>query len=171
MLQLLGSAGLLWLLLASFGARAADITGYWLKPGTYGNSAVIQIYPNGNRSDGKIVAVERTIFSPGDKSVDGVDVPEFLFGKVKTDVRNPYPALRSRPIQGLQIINGFRPDGDAAWTGASIYNPEDGEIYHCKATLSDDGKTLTVRGYIGVPLLGKSQVWTRVDSPSLPGWQ
>lgn len=171
MLQLLGGAALVSLLLASFAARAADITGYWLKQGTYGNSAVIQIVPNGNRFDGTIVAVERTSFVPGDKSVDGIDVPEALFGKPKTDVRNPYPALRSRPIQGLQIINGFRPDGGAVWTGASIYNPEDGEIYHCKATISDDGKTLTVRGYIGVPLLGKSQVWTRVESPAMPGWQ
>ncbi|MDP6689178.1 MAG: DUF2147 domain-containing protein, partial [Alphaproteobacteria bacterium] len=48
------------------------------------------------------------------------------------------------------------------WNDGTIYNPEDGEIYSCTMTLVD-GRTLKVRGDVGLPLFGKTQVWTRVN--------
>ena len=47
------------------------------------------------------------------------------------------------------------------WSGGRIYNPEDGKTYKCKLTLKDDN-TLTVRGYVGLTIFGKTQYWTRV---------
>ena len=165
-----GAATLLVLMLASFAAQAAGIAGYWLKHGDYGNSAVIEIYASGDGFDGRIVRVQRVTFVEGDRSVEGEIVPQQMIGTVKADVRNPDPALRGRAILGLRIISGFRPDSATVWSGASIYNPEDGDTYHCKATLSGDDQTLTVRGYIGVPLLGESQTWTRLVTPDAAGW-
>jgi len=51
-------------------------------------------------------------------------------------------------------------DGDE-FSGGKILDPGNGKLYSCKLTLTDKSKTLNVRGYIGVPWLGRSQVWHR----------
>jgi len=88
--------------------------------------------------------------------------PEWA-GKPKVDRLNPDPDLRNRPIIGLQIMHGFRHDGDNVWVGGTIYDPKKGKTYSCKATLRADG-TLYVRGYIGISLIGRTTVWNRVAS-------
>ncbi len=57
----------------------------------------------------------------------------------------------------------FKPaEGErGAWDGGRIYNPEDGETYRSTMTLDGNG-TLRVRGYVGAPIFGRSQTWTRV---------
>lgn len=67
---------------------------------------------------------------------------------------------RNQPIEGLEIIRGLKPD-DGCWSGGRILNPEDGKIYHLKATPIDGGQKLEMRGYIGMPLFGRTQVWIR----------
>lgn len=132
---------------------AEGIEGYWLKTSTDGGDAVIEIYPNGDGGfDGRIVRLE---------------YPRHKSGEIKRDSRNPDPGQRSRPIEGLEIIEGFKPDGQAEWAGATIYNPEDGKTYKCSAKLAEDGTTLHVRGYIGFSLFGKTQTWARVESPAI----
>ena len=80
----------------------------------------------------------------------------------KTDLNNPDEALRARKIIGLPLLTGFVPADKAnKWEGGRIYNPEDGETYKSTMTLIEGGK-LEVRGYVGLPIFGKSQVWTRV---------
>lgn len=69
--------------------------------------------------------------------------------------------LRGRPVLGMTIARGLRPDGDG-WSG-EILDPNDGRTYRCRLRLSPDGRRLEVRGYIGVPLFGRTQVWTRRD--------
>ena len=81
-------------------------------------------------------------------------------GKPKVDKKNPEEKLRSHPIIGLEIVYGFSYDEDHVWTGGKAYDPESGNEYKAKMTLLDD-KTLKLRGYILVPLLGRSEIWTR----------
>lgn len=88
--------------------------------------------------------------------------PEWA-GKPKVDRLNPDPDLRNRPIIGLQIMHGFRYDGDNVWVDGTIYDPKKGKTYSCKMTLRADG-TLFVRGYIGISLIGRTSEWTPVAS-------
>jgi uncharacterized protein (DUF2147 family) len=82
-------------------------------------------------------------------------------GSIPLDKHNPNPALRQHPICGLQIIFGFRRDNDQYhWVEGSIYDPQSGNTYHANITLQDINH-LRLRGYIGIPLLGESQIWTR----------
>jgi uncharacterized protein (DUF2147 family) len=63
-------------------------------------------------------------------------------------------------VKGMTIITGMRQNGDT-WDGGQILDPENGKLYKCKMKLEDGGQKLTVRGYIGVSLLGRSQTWNR----------
>jgi uncharacterized protein (DUF2147 family) len=84
-------------------------------------------------------------------------------GAPKSDARNPEPSLQNRPIIGLPLLVDFSAGEDAdVWNNGTIYNPEDGAIYSCTLTLLDSN-TLKVRGYVGLPLFGKTQIWTRVN--------
>jgi uncharacterized protein (DUF2147 family) len=62
---------------------------------------------------------------------------------------------------GLIILRDFKHD-DGEWTGGRIYDPQNGKDYKCFMKLKDN-KTLNVRGYIGISLLGRTEVWTRVS--------
>lgn len=66
---------------------------------------------------------------------------------------------KSKPLLGLNIIKGLIKK-DGVYEGGKIVDPKNGKSYHCKITL--DGKDkLIVRGYIGIPLFGRSQTWIR----------
>lgn len=71
-----------------------------------------------------------------------------------TDERRDQPAL------GLVIIRNMKSDGDA-WTGGDVLDPENGKVYTATLRLEDGGKVLKLRGYVGVPLFGRTQTWTR----------
>ena len=77
------------------------------------------------------------------------------------DEHNPDPALRERPLTGLELFGNFSYDGDGRWTGGTIYDPNSGKTYRCIITWVDED-TLKVRGYVGVPMLGRTETWTRV---------
>jgi len=83
--------------------------------------------------------------------------------KDKIDSQNPDPSLQSRKLLGLPLLNGFVSDRDGTvWSSGTIYNPDDGKTYSCKLTMLDP-KTMKVRGYIGISILGKTQIWNRVE--------
>ena len=69
---------------------------------------------------------------------------------------------KDKPIIGMAILWGLKKDGDA-WAGGEILDPKNGKIYRCKITLSGDGKSLNVRGFIGISLIGRSQTWLRQE--------
>ncbi|HEX7644352.1 MAG TPA: DUF2147 domain-containing protein [Burkholderiaceae bacterium] len=70
--------------------------------------------------------------------------------------------LKNQPILGMTILSGMKRDGDE-YNGGNILDPNNGKVYHSKLELKDSGKKLSVRGYIGIPLLGRSQTWLREE--------
>ena len=69
---------------------------------------------------------------------------------------------KDKPVIGMAILWGLKKDGDT-WAGGEILDPKNGKIYRCKMTLSADGKSLNVRGFIGISLLGRTQIWLRQE--------
>lgn len=69
-------------------------------------------------------------------------------------------ARKNQPIIGMTMLNGLKKDGDE-YNGGQILDPADGEVYRSKLKVAAGGKKLEVRGYIGVPMLGRSQTWVR----------
>jgi uncharacterized protein (DUF2147 family) len=68
--------------------------------------------------------------------------------------------LKGRPVIGLTILQGLRRDGEA-WGGGNVLDPNDGKTYKAQARLIDAGERLQVRGYVGMPALGRTQTWLR----------
>lgn len=71
-------------------------------------------------------------------------------------------ANKNAPVIGLLILDGLKKDGDQ-YTGGKILDPDNGKTYGSKVQLIEGGSKLSVRGYIGVPLLGRTQVWVRQE--------
>lgn len=82
-------------------------------------------------------------------------------GKPKVDELNQDPKLRSRPRLGLPVLADFEKDGDKKYTNGTIYDPLNGKTYSC--TMTYKGKTLDIRGYIGISLFGRTTTWTRAE--------
>ena len=121
---------------------AADaILGDWL---TAEGKARVQIYRCDSLYCGKIIWLKEPVKN----------------GKEVVDDKNPDPLLQNSPVVGLVIVRGFSFDGDNEWTGGKVYDPESGDTYSGKITLKDP-QTLRLRGYVLIPLLGRTEVWTR----------
>ena len=142
---------LTFLLLVSF-AFAADednILGLWNTPE---NDCKIEFFKCSNKYCGRIAWLKEPYYPADD---DGG-----MAGRPVVDRENPNSDLRSRPLSGLQIMEDFVYIGKNVWEKGTIYNPDDGKIYKCKMTLSAPAH-LEVRGFVGIPLLGGTSVWTR----------
>lgn len=71
-------------------------------------------------------------------------------------------AHKDQPILGMTILSGMKQDGDA-YTGGQILDPHNGKIYKGKMSVIENGKKLNLRGYVGTPLFGRTQVWLREE--------
>jgi uncharacterized protein (DUF2147 family) len=69
--------------------------------------------------------------------------------------------FRNKPILGLTIIWGLKRTGDRVWSGGQILDPHNGKVYRVMLTLSNDGRSLRARGYIGFSVFGRTQNWYR----------
>lgn len=102
------------------------------------------------KKDGKI-----EIFKRGNK----------YFGKFtwlaapRKDVKNSAKSQRSKDVVGLEFLTGFRYD-DGIYKDGEIYDPENGKTYSCKIVLEQN--KLKVRGYVGISLLGRTEVFERI---------
>lgn len=67
---------------------------------------------------------------------------------------------KGKPVQGMTILTGLKKDGEE-WTGGEILDPNNGKVYKAKVKLVDAGRKLDLRGYIGVPMMGRTQTWIR----------
>ena len=69
-------------------------------------------------------------------------------------------ARKDQPIIGMTILSGLKKDGNE-YTGGEILDPAAGKTYKSKASLTDNGNKLEVRGYVGAPMFGRTQTWQR----------
>ncbi len=90
-------------------------------------------------------------------------------GGMQYDSKNPDARKRDRPMCGLKILWGVEQQADApnSWEDGTVYKADAGKTYNVDLTL-EDRDTMTVRGYVGIALLGKSQTWTRVSPEQYP---
>jgi len=121
------------------------ISGLWL---SQNKDAIIEIFSRNDLFFGKIVWLEE---------------PLNEMGNPKKDIENPDPALRNRQIWGLEILQNFEQKKNK-WKGGSIYDPESGKTYSC--TMKLKGNYLYIRGFIGISLLGRTEVWSRTELES-----
>jgi uncharacterized protein (DUF2147 family) len=134
-------------------AQAPSPMGTWL---TASGKAQVRIEACADPASGALCGFIAGLIEP--KGPDGVVVAP----DVATDFRNENPALRSRKVLGMPLIWGFKKTSDPnAFDGGQIYNGENGKIYSANISLQPDG-TLRLRGYVGSPMFGETQIWTRV---------
>lgn len=81
-------------------------------------------------------------------------------GKPKVDKKNPDAKLQQRPLMNLAILSGLVADGKTKYKSGKIYDPKSGKTYSAKAELTNNN-TLSLRGFIGVSLVGRTDTWTR----------
>jgi len=136
---------LLFAIMARLGvgtAEGASPVGVWKN-----EDAKIEIFEDGGKLDGKIAALNEKYTKDGQK---------------KTDLHNPDPAERERPLIGLVVMKGIGPDGPGKWDGGTVYDPKTGNTYSLSLEY-DAGNTLKVRGYLPVSLIGRTEVWTKAE--------
>jgi uncharacterized protein (DUF2147 family) len=143
LLLILAAAG------TSFAASGDDILGVWNNEEKDGK---IEIFKCNDKYCGKIVWAKEPNYPAG--STEGTP------GAPRLDNHNPAPEKRSRPILGLQIVNDFIFAGDTVWSGGTVYDPKSGNTYRGKMTLVSPNE-LDLRGFIGIPLFGRTTVWTK----------
>ena len=133
------------------------ILGAWLSGAEGKELARVRIYREGGKYFGEIVWLEYPEFREDDE--------QGMAGMTKVDRENRDPTLRSQLILGLVILKNFsfEPDRKWPWTGGTVYDPENGKTYRCRMRLEKNG-ALKIRGYVGIPLFGRSTRWTRVTT-------
>jgi uncharacterized protein (DUF2147 family) len=124
-------------------ASAATPVGTWYAEG---GAAQIAIEPCGEALCGRVVWLR----SPLDE--DGCQL---------TDRHNPDAALRGRKVEGLKILWGLTSRPDGTWVNGRIYDPASGSTYTCRLALDGDDR-VRLRGYVGIPVIGRTATWTRV---------
>jgi uncharacterized protein (DUF2147 family) len=138
---LLGLAVLAWIARPA-AAQELSAFGRWL---TEDGKGVVEMYPCGAELCGKVVWQSE---------------PLDAHGAPHTDAMNPDEKLRFRLVCELQIVGGFKRKSAAEWQDGWIYDPQSGKTYTAQLKLRDPA-TMDLRGYVGIPLFGETQVWTR----------
>lgn len=120
----------------------AQIEGKWktIDDETKQAKSIVEIYKKGDQYYGKI---SQLLVKPAN--------PNCV--ECKDDRKN-------KPILGMEIIKGLKKDGNE-FTDGTITDPKTGKTYNC--TIKRNGDKLNVRGYMGVSLLGRTQVWQKVN--------
>lgn len=121
------------------------LVGTWL---TNSGKAHVKITKSGNYYYGRIIWLR-----------DPIDATTH---KPKVDKNNPDVNARNNPVIGLKILSGFEYTGNHVWEEGTIYDPENGKTYQCKISQTNP-KSLNIRGFIGFSMIGRTEIWTKVE--------
>jgi uncharacterized protein (DUF2147 family) len=70
---------------------------------------------------------------------------------------------KDKPIVGLTILRNLKRGDGEWWEGGDIVDPKNGKLYKARVRTTEGGKKLEMRGYVGMPMLGRTQTWIRVE--------
>lgn len=147
-------AALLLALSALPAAAQESVMGTWLSAS---GVAKVRLEPCLDPSRGPVCGFVVGLVDP--KGPDGKVVPP----DQAVDYRNPDPRLRGRKVVGMPLLWGFKKTSDPnSFEDGQIYNGENGKTYNANISLQPDGK-LRLRGYVGTPMFGETQIWTRIN--------
>jgi len=132
----------------AFSAVPGAVTGVWK---TDGGDSKLELFKCADKICGKIVWLKVPKY---------IDINDGPLGVTKVDRKSPNPALRSRPILGLQVMKGLTARDGSHWDKGVCYDPETGKSYKCKMHLTGPDR-LEMRGYIGISLIGRNFTLTR----------
>lgn len=139
---------------SSASAQDSKVFGTWL---TASGVAQVKIGPCPNAASGPLCGFIIGLVNP--KGPDG----KVVSPEVATDYRNADPKLRDRKVIGMALIWGFKKTSDPnVFESGQIYNGENGKMYNANISLEADGR-LKLRGYVGTPMFGETQYWTRIQ--------
>ena len=117
-------------------AQTDGVLGNWMNP----TGSIIQIYRCGDNVCARLIAIGR-------------DAP------TRVDSSNPNAALRRRLLCGLQVGIGFHLSSPGRAEGGQLYDPQSGKTY--RGSMTRDGDRLKLRGYVGISLFGRTEIWTQ----------
>ena len=147
-------AALLTLLGAAASAQPGSVMGVWL---TANGKAQVRLAPCDSPASGPVCGTIVGLINPTGPNGQASAPDQAV------DHNNPDPNLRGRKIIGMPLIWGFQRTSDPnAFDGGHIYNGENGKVYTANISLQSDG-TLRLRGYVGSPMFGETQIWTRIQ--------
>ena len=130
-------------------AQPASPAGLWktVDDGTKKEKSLVRIVEANGVYSGKV-----------EKIIDP-DAPKDAVCKDCSDER------KDKPVLGMTIIRNVSASADdkTSFEGGDILDPNNGKVYRVRLKLIDGGGKLDVRGYIGTPMLGRTQTWTRVE--------
>lgn len=123
-------------LFATADGQTNSILGNWTNPG----GSTIHIYQCGSRICASLIGISSS-------------------APVRVDADNPDPALRGRSLCGLKIGTDFELESPIRAHGGKLYDPKSGKTY--TGSMTREGDKLKLRGYVGIPLFGRTETWSR----------
>lgn len=136
-------------------AASDPVEGFWW---TEDREGVVEIRQSDAGPVGRIVWLLEAVHPEGHEKA----------GQSVLDEENPEADLRSRPVLGLRILEGFEQHREGDWRGGEIYDPENGRTYRARMRIAGAGEQLNLRGYVGTPMLGRTARWERYQEENLP---
>ncbi len=124
-------------------AQASHVLGFWQEP----TGSVIHVERCGDSICASLVQISKQT-------------------PYKIDGQNRDPALRTRPLCNLRIGEGFHATDENRAEGGMLYDPKSGRSYH--GSMTAEGNTLKLRGFIGISVFGRTETWTRATAPTTP---
>ena len=141
--RIVRTSALLMTLFVTAQGQSTGVLGNWTNP----TGSTIHIYTCGSKICAKLVAIRK-------------DTP------TRVDAKDPNPALRGRSLCGLQIGEDFEPRGADRAQGGRLYDPESGKTY--TGSMTRQGDKLKLRGYVGLPIFGRTETWSHAPGTIAP---